>query len=109
VNFVPNVGADLVVVSKDSGPVSGNVLANDVDPDGDTLVVFNPGTYTRDRGELIINADGTYTFTVNVSHPDIAALQSGQGWLLEFTLTITDGRDFVITTMRVEIWGFDDP
>ncbi len=65
-------------------PVSGSVLDNDVDPEGDTPIQFNgfiiggvsytSGTVTvsgvdasgnpvANAGTLLINADGTYTFT----------------------------------------------
>ncbi len=44
-------------------PVSSNVLGNDYDPQGDIMTVSNPGTVTTASGELVIAANGTYTFT----------------------------------------------
>jgi len=43
-------------------PVSGNVLLNDSDPEGNTLTVTSQNI-TTPEGILILNSDGTYTFT----------------------------------------------
>ena len=43
-------------------PVSGNVLTNDYDPQGHTQTV-TPSTTTTPQGTLVLNANGTYTFT----------------------------------------------
>lgn len=43
--------------------VSDNVLTNDSDLDGDILTVGSPGTYTLNYGELIININGSFTYT----------------------------------------------
>ena len=45
-------------------PVSGNVLANDFDPEGDNQVVTNPGTFpTTQGGTITILPDGSFTYT----------------------------------------------
>ena len=45
-------------------PVDGNVLPNDFDPDGDTIMVTSVGTFpTTEGGTVTINADGTFTYT----------------------------------------------
>ena len=47
-------------------PVSGNVLTNDSDPDGDSFTVTtntNPS-----NGSVVINPDGTYTYTPNTGY-----------------------------------------
>ena len=46
-----------------STPVSGNVLINDTDPEGNTLSVTPQTTTIPGKGTLVLNADGTYTFT----------------------------------------------
>ena len=43
-------------------PVSGNVLTNDFDVEGHTQTV-TPSNTTTAEGTLVLNADGTYTFT----------------------------------------------
>ncbi|MAL60643.1 MAG: hypothetical protein CMC14_11400, partial [Flavobacteriaceae bacterium] len=45
-------------------PVTGNVLANDFDPEGDNQVVTNVGTFpTTQGGSITIAADGSFTYT----------------------------------------------
>lgn len=62
-NSTPHPVADLATTSEDV-PLSGNVLTNDVDPDlHDVKTVTNPGTYTTDKGTLVLAADGSYTYT----------------------------------------------
>ncbi|MCW5521232.1 cadherin-like domain-containing protein, partial [Aureitalea sp. L0-47] len=45
-------------------PVSGNVLVNDFDPEGDNQTVTNVGTFpTTQGGSITIAADGSFTYT----------------------------------------------
>ncbi len=46
---------------------TGNVLANDSDPEGDPITVSNPGTYTTAEGTLTLNANGTFDFVPDIS------------------------------------------
>ncbi|HEX6706466.1 MAG TPA: immunoglobulin-like domain-containing protein [Albitalea sp.] len=80
---------------------SGNVLANDIDPDTtDTLVVNRvngsaanvgvdvAGTY----GTLHLNADGSYTYTVNNNNAAVQALRLPTNTLTDtFSYRMTDG------------------
>ena len=63
----PNVVAAVDDYESTNGitPVSGNVLTNDVQLSGVALTtVTNPNTYNNaGEGSLLLNADGTYTFT----------------------------------------------
>jgi VCBS repeat-containing protein len=76
VNDAPVAADDGPVNVPFNTPVSGNVLPNDSDPDGDPLsvtgfsvagdpTVYPPGTVAviGGVGTLVIGADGTYTFT----------------------------------------------
>ena len=45
--------------------VDGNVLTNDVDPDGDDLIVNTTPISGPSNGTLVLNSDGTYTYTPN--------------------------------------------
>ncbi|WP_213955075.1 VCBS domain-containing protein [Variovorax sp. dw_954] len=86
---------------------TGNVLPNDADIDGgDALHVsgIRPGAETGTGtagvvgqslqgryGTLVINADGSYTYTIDQSNPDVLA-QAGAGQVLTdvFTYTVSD-------------------
>ena len=55
--------ADIAGTEVDT-PVSGNVLVNDFDPEGDNQVVTNVGTFpTTQGGSITIAADGSFTYT----------------------------------------------
>ncbi|MDT0556673.1 Ig-like domain-containing protein, partial [Patiriisocius hiemis] len=50
-------------------PVSGNVLTNDEDAEGDTQTVTTTGTIaTAQGGTVVLNADGSYTYTPPVGY-----------------------------------------
>ena len=67
------------------------MLTNDSDPDGNTLVVTNAGTFALAHGTLDIHADGSYTFTLDNSNPAVDALNNGQTLVDSFTYGISDG------------------
>ncbi|MFY9826644.1 MAG: Ig-like domain-containing protein, partial [Thermoanaerobaculia bacterium] len=78
VNNAPVANTDTAMVAED-GTISVNVLANDTDPDGDTLTVASVTQGTH--GTVSINPDQTvqYTPVSNYNGPDT------------FTYTISDG------------------
>ena len=76
--------------------IGSSVLDNDSDADGDLLSVANAGTYTLDYGTLVINADGTYTYTVDMTDPAVQNLFSSTSTSAAsladtFTYTLSDG------------------
>jgi gliding motility-associated-like protein len=92
VNDLPVAVDDIVSATEDT-PVSGNVLTNDTDADGNTLTVtqfvINGVTYTAGTtatipgvGTVVVNADGSFTFTP-------AANYSGN--VPDITYTVSDG------------------
>ncbi|MFN5418900.1 MAG: Ig-like domain-containing protein, partial [Sphingomonadales bacterium] len=93
VNFPPDAVNDAVSVAEDVA-LTGNLLANDTDPNGDPLTVVSfvingytyfPGTTATipNVGTIIINANGTYTFT---------PLPNYNGTVPPITYTISDGQ-----------------
>jgi gliding motility-associated-like protein len=64
INHPPVAINDLNSTNKDK-PVSGNVLTNDSDPDGDLLKVNTTPIISPKNGNLKLNPDGTYTYTPN--------------------------------------------
>jgi hypothetical protein len=49
--------------TEEDTPVNGDLLANDSDPDGDNLIISTTPISNPDNGTVIINGDGTYTYT----------------------------------------------
>jgi VCBS repeat-containing protein len=89
---------DSAQVAEDSNtPSSGNVLANDLVDYGQALHVTNAGTYQLAHGTLVLNANGSYSYTLNNSAPGVQSLAAGQ--------TITDS--FVYRASAGEV-GDDD-
>ena len=95
VKEAPNEGPDAVDDENTTDyatAVSGNVLGNDTDPDGDDLMVID---HTQaSNGSVVVNEDGTYTYTPEDGF-------SGED---SFTYTITDGvsgEDTATVTIQV--------
>ncbi|MBQ0933626.1 Ig-like domain-containing protein, partial [Ideonella alba] len=119
VNDAPDAVDDIVPVTEDT-PVSGNVLTNDTDVDGDKLVVksfavdtngdgtpevFQPGQTATipGIGTLIINADGSFTFTPAKDY---------DGVIPPVTYTIDDGKGGTDTASLIlgpDIIDVNDP
>lgn len=73
--------ADDAATTFASTEVIGNVLANDIDPDGDPLTVVLNGTPPTD-GIVVLNPDGSFTYTPN---PGFTGEDT-------FTYQVTDGQ-----------------
>lgn len=56
---------DDVYYTKENEPVSGNVLDNDFDPEGDEQIVNTVPMRDPVYGSVVLNADGTFTYTPN--------------------------------------------
>ncbi|MEM6713865.1 MAG: Ig-like domain-containing protein [Cyanobacteria bacterium P01_C01_bin.147] len=99
VNDAPVAVADSDAIDEDGFPnVSGNVLTNDSDPDGDALTVAsvagNPigaGPVQGQYGTLTVNADGSYTYTLDNDNPVVNALNDGDTLTETFDYTVSDG------------------
>jgi Ca2+-binding RTX toxin-like protein len=74
-------------------PVIIPVLANDTDPNGDTLSIL--GTPTSSDGTVVVNPDGTLTFTPNAGFTGTAVID----------YTITDGTETDSSTVTVCVEG----
>ena len=70
--FAPTAVDDAVAVNEDES-VSGNVLINDSDGNGDALTVNTSPVAGPSNGTLVLNADGTYTYTPD---PDFSGTDS---------------------------------
>ncbi len=113
ITVVPVNDAPVANDDTESGPedalLSGNVVANDIDVDGDTLTVtefiiggttYAPGTtVSLAEGDLTLNADGSFTF-------DPAA--DFNGAVPQVTYTITDGSITDTATLDITITPVND-
>jgi len=81
----------------EGSPVTIDVLANDVDPDGDPLSVL-PGSAPQ-HGEIVVNQDGTVTYTPN---PGFLGTDT-------FTYNAFDGTASTEATVTVLVRPFGDP
>ncbi|MEL6763343.1 MAG: Ig-like domain-containing protein, partial [Cyanobacteria bacterium J06607_6] len=90
VNEAPVAVEDTATTDEDL-PVTITVLANDTDADADELTVTAVGTATN--GEVVINEDGTVTYTPTAGF-------SGED---SFTYTISDGSEEVTASVAVTV------
>ncbi|HOC89953.1 MAG TPA: Ig-like domain-containing protein, partial [bacterium] len=59
----PPLAIDDIANTVVNQPVSGDLLTNDADPDGDALVVDTTPVVPPAHGELVLGPDGTFTYT----------------------------------------------
>jgi VCBS repeat-containing protein len=95
---------------------SGNVLANDSDPDAGSILHVSAvgggfvgqavqGTY----GSVQINSDGGWTYTLDDSDPDTNALANGETATEQFTYTVSDQHGASSSsTLTITINGSED-
>ena len=62
-NQMPVGVKDIYTVDEDT-QLSGNVITNDYDPDGDAIATV-PGTFDTAHGKIVLQADGTFVYTPN--------------------------------------------
>ncbi|HYI40968.1 MAG TPA: Ig-like domain-containing protein [Allosphingosinicella sp.] len=103
-NDAPVANDDVATTDEDSA-VSGNVLANDTDVDGEALTVSNPGTYVGTYGTLTLNADGSYTYAPGAA---AQALNAGDVVNDVFSYTASDGTASDSATLTITVTGSDD-
>ncbi|QYY83499.1 retention module-containing protein [Pseudomonas germanica] len=91
--------------------LTGNVLTNDVQgADRVPTGPVTPGTFTGTYGTLVLNADGTYTYTLNTSDADFKNLHGGGNGTETFAYTITDADgDTSTANLVLQIHNNDDP
>jgi VCBS repeat-containing protein len=91
--------------------VSGNVFSNDAIGADVTATPVTPtvGAVTLTYGSLILNANGSYTYTLNNGLPATQALAQGQVVTDAYTYTITDADgDTSTATITITINGTND-
>ena len=114
-NDAPIAFADVAAVKEDvTVMVTGNVLANDVDPDvGDSLHVANSsvGTWHGSYGDLSLAANGSYAYTLNSSAANVQALGRNAVVTDSFAYTAQDDGNNplqAVSALTVTITGTND-
>ena len=106
---VPTAVSDvnLTAASENNLVLNGNVITNDVQ--GADGAAVTAGTLSGTYGSLVLNANGTYTYTLNPSDGDFKALTGGGVGSEVFTYTLTDADGDVSTaTLTLTIKNDDD-
>ncbi len=96
-NPTPTAANDAaLVVNEDTAGTTINVLANDIDPDGDPLTITSA---SATNGSVVVNANGTITYTPN---PNFSGSDT-------ITYTISDGQGGTSTaTVPVTVNAVND-
>ncbi|MBS4096265.1 MAG: putative Ig domain-containing protein [Sulfuricella sp.] len=110
VNQVPVAMNDAVTVTEDvQTSVSGNVLANDSDPDaGTVLTVADPGIRQGAYGTLTVLADGTSTYQLDNGLAAVQSLGAGQSVIDRFSYQASDGTVATPAEISVTVTGRND-
>ncbi len=96
-NENPEPVVDTGSVSENTPEVSGNVLGNDQDINGDSLTVTqvngsDPSTaVATEYGTVTINPDGSYTYTADITNPAVSGMNDGDSLVDTITYTVDDG------------------
>jgi hypothetical protein len=103
VNRLPVAGVDVYDAIEDTTfatDATHGVLANDVDADGDALVVANAGTFAASGigGTIELAPDGSFAYT---PPPDANGVAT-------FDYTVTDGRESVNATAMITLTAVND-
>jgi VCBS repeat-containing protein len=93
-----------VSLTEDSGSASGNVLADDFDFDGDAMSA-TAGTFVGAYGTLILNSNGSYSYTLSAA---AQALAAGQNVVDSFNYIVTDNDGSDTGKVVIHIGGLND-
>ena len=92
VNDDPNAADDGFTTDEDVA-LTGSVLGNDNDIDGDTVIVNTTSVSDPANGTVVLNSDGTFTYTPNAdffgSDSFVYEVTDGNGGTAQATVDIT--------------------
>jgi VCBS repeat-containing protein len=101
-----NVLQDLVHGGAPNAGLFQDVADSDVDVE--TLTVTTAGTFNGTYGTLVLNSDGSYTYTVNNENLSVQALNDGETLTDSFNYTASDGTATAGATLTITIFGSSD-
>ncbi|WP_083491816.1 retention module-containing protein [Pseudomonas taeanensis] len=111
----PNAVDDSNSIAEDTlTPISGNVLSNDLHPNGqpgaDTPISFVSWTSTAATyGTFTDTGNGTYSYSLNNANPAVQGLDAGESLSETFSYTMQDADgDTATATLTITITGSND-
>jgi len=106
---VPTAISDASSLDEDTPSVTGNVLANDLPGTDGGISVVTIGTQQGSYGQLILAADGTYTYVLNNGLAVVQGLDSGESLTETFSYTMQDADgDPSTAQITITITGSND-
>jgi T1SS-143 domain-containing protein len=96
----PNAVNDTASINNSQNSITGNVLSNDTFGADGPGALTTPGTYNGTYGTLVLNANGTYTYTRNG--------QAGGTDTFNYTIRDFDG-DTDTATLRINVEQDNNP
>ncbi len=107
VNANPTAADDAAGSTDEDSPfITGNVLSNDNDDDGDPLSVSSVDPISAGGANITDNSDGTFNYDPNGAFENLAP---GESVTDTFEYTVSDGRNGTDTaTVSVEVTGVND-
>ncbi|OGS97667.1 MAG: hypothetical protein A3H31_12140 [Gallionellales bacterium RIFCSPLOWO2_02_FULL_57_47] len=109
-NDAPLTSVDVAAVEEDvTLMATGNALSNDTDVDqGAVLNVADAGLRQGNYGQLTLNADGSYSYTLDNASLAVQSLAAGQVVTETFAYQATDGMVATSSMLTVTITGTND-
>ena len=109
IDGVPIAIDDSNSLSEDTPSVFGNVLSNDIPgPDGGIRMVTT-GTVAGVYGQLLLNADGSFSYVLNTGLPAVQGLDDGEQLSETFSYTMQDADgDPSTAQLTITITGSND-
>ena len=106
-NDVPSAANDGATTDENT-PISGNLLGNDSDVDGDALSVIGFDAASAQGSSVVVGSDGSFTYDPRASVA-LNALLAGDTAADSFTYTVSDGNGGTATaTMSLTVDGISD-
>lgn len=108
-NLAPITAPDTATVIEDRKLFTwGNVLANDRDPEGQTLRVADPGIRRGEYGALTMLSNGTYAYVLDDCSTKVQALGAGEMVVDRFSYLASDGTERSSGELAVTVQGTND-
>ncbi len=107
-NDAPIVEQAIADVIEDTSPsISGQLKAKDIDNNDE--ISFSVDNSTGKYGSIVVNADGTYTYTLNNDSPLVQSLGEGESVEEIFEFSVTDDKGATSTSsITITITGTND-